>query len=183
MTESLKYYGESFTPLFDQIRKAGVAIRDYDPFSSEGELGKRFDLVTVMAVLEHYPHSLRTFMTNVKPLIADGGRIFIEVPNIAYWPKRTALLMGQTPLASISDIYGSDEPFIGHHHEFTLAEVRELVRLAGLRIVDEETFNYSLADANKLKLLVRHPLMSLAFAMAPATRECLAVICEPDGTL
>src|SRR3954451_6193497 len=32
MTESLRFYGRSFDPLFDQIRKGGVEIYDYDPF-------------------------------------------------------------------------------------------------------------------------------------------------------
>src|SRR5688500_777681 len=31
MTETLEYYGDSFSPLFDQIGKSGVAIFDYDP--------------------------------------------------------------------------------------------------------------------------------------------------------
>ncbi len=178
MTETLKYYGGSFTPLFEQIRKSGVTIYDYDPFSPDSELPIRFDLVTVMAVLEHYPHSLKTLMQNVKGIAATNGRIYLEAPNIAYWPKRIGLLRGQTPLAQMADIYQSEEPFIGHHHEFTISEMRDLAHLSGLKIITEDFYNYSLTGTNTLKLLVRYPLMSLAFLISKTSRECIAITCE-----
>ena len=178
MTETLKFYGESFTPLFQQIKQCGVEIFDYDPFDKDSVLPKKFDLVTVMAVLEHYPHSLKRLIENLKLLAVESGNIFFEAPNIAYWPKRFALLRGQTPLAQLADIYQSETPFIGHHHEFTLAEIRDLARLSGLKIVSEDFYNYSLADANKLKLLIRYPAMSFAFAVSKTSRECIAVLCK-----
>jgi len=178
MTETLKYYGDSFKPLFDQITKSGVEIFNYDPFSEDASLPRTFDVVTVMAVLEHYPHSLRVLIGNLKRLVNPTGRIFFDVPNITYWPKRTAMLRGQSPLAEIADIYKSEEPFIGHHHEFTLGELRDLARLGGLRIVREDFYNYSLAGQNRLTLLVRHPILSTALALSPQSRECIAVLCE-----
>jgi SAM-dependent methyltransferase len=181
MTESLKYYGESFTPLFRRIEQSGVTIYDHDPFSPESDVQRKFDLVTVMAVLEHYPHSLKVLIENIKGLTADGGRIFLEAPNIAYWPKRTALLRGHSPLAELGDIYVSEEPFIGHHHEFTLAEMRELARLGGLRIISEDLYNYTLSEKSKLKLMLRHPVMSLAFQFSKASRECISVLCDVEG--
>lgn len=180
MTESLKYYGSSFDPLFDQIKNRGVEIYDYDPFSTVAKPPQTFDLVTAMAVLEHYPHSLKTFLVNAKSLMKEDGHLLLEVPNIAYWPKRIGLLKGETPLASIEDIYLSNEPFIGHHHEFTVREVRDLARISELKIVREQTFNYTLADASKLKLLLRYPIMSLAFRFDQTSRECIMVVCEAN---
>jgi SAM-dependent methyltransferase len=136
LTESLKYYGTSFEGLFDYIRSRGVKIVDYDPFKP-GPVPDQYDVVTVMAVLEHYPHSLRVFMTNMNSMMQPAGALYIEVPNIAYWPKRIGLLRGQTPLAPIQDIYKSEAPFIGHHHEFTISELRDLAELSNLEIVKE----------------------------------------------
>lgn len=178
MTETLKFYGGSFSPLFEHIAAAGVTIFDYDPFSAGGSIAKRFDLVTVMAVLEHYPHSLKTLVENIKRLARPGGRIYFEAPNIAYWPKRMGLLRGQTPLAQLADIYCSEEPFIGHHHEFTVDEMRELARLSGLRITKEDFYNYTLAGTSKLKLFLRYPLMSVAFLSSRTSRECITALCE-----
>lgn len=176
MTETLKFYGESFRPLFEQIEKSGVEIFDYDPFEAGSELQKQFDFVTAMALLEHYPHSLKTLIENLKLLTADTGSIYLEAPNIAYWPKRIGLLRGETPLAQLADIYMSKTPFIGHHHEFTIAEMRDLARLSGLKVISEDFYNYSLANARKLKILLRYPMMSLAFALSKTSRECIAVL-------
>lgn len=178
MTESLRFYGESFKPLFQQIEGAGVTIYDDDPFAPTFDTGRKFDLVTVMAVLEHYPHSLKVLIQNIRQLTTPRGRILLEAPNIAYWPKRTALLRGHSPLADINDIFNSEVPFIGHHHEFTLAEMRDLARLGGLRIEHEELYNYTLAHKSKPKLFLRHPLMSAALSLSKKSRECIAIVCE-----
>lgn len=180
MTEAMKYYGDSFDPLFDVIRANGVEIFDHDPFSPEASIDKHFEFVTVMAVLEHYPHSLRTFIENVKRMTTGNGRIYLEVPNIAYLPKRMGMLRGQTPLVQLADIYRSEEPFIGHHHEFTIEEMRDLARLGGLKIITEELYNYSMTGANikSLKSSILYPAVSLAFKLFRTGRECIAVLCE-----
>lgn len=178
MTESLQYYGDGFTSLFEQIRYHGVALYDFDPFSSEAKLGETFDVVTVMAVLEHYPHSLKSFMNNVINLLEPDGKVYLEVPNLAYWPKRIGLLRGQTPQAQVTDIFHSEVPFIGHHHEFTISELRNLALLSGLRILSEDSYNYSDADRPGWKVWLRRPIQSLAFSFFPHSRECLSMLCE-----
>lgn len=180
MTEALQYYGDSFDGLFKCIRDHGVTIFDYDPFEPAASLPERFDVITVMAVLEHYPHSLKTFMENTRSLMKPDGRYYIEVPNIAYWPKRMALLFGRTPLAQLTDIFQSEVPFIGHHHEFTIAELRALVRLSGLSIIYEDYYNYTIGVAPRLKTRLRSPLMFLAFPLLKLSRECLAVLCKQE---
>jgi hypothetical protein len=87
-----------------------------------------------------------------------------------------ALLRGETPLVPIQDIVRSDIPFIGHHHEYTLTELRALVGHLNLRIVKEEFYNYSQAGSS-LEQLFHYPLQTLAFWAWPDTRECLAVAC------
>jgi 2-polyprenyl-3-methyl-5-hydroxy-6-metoxy-1,4-benzoquinol methylase len=180
MTESLKYYGQSFSNLFDCIAEHGVTIFDYDPFEPDAVSPGQFDVVTVMAVLEHYPHSLKTFMENVRGMLGPGGKLYLEVPNIAYWPKRIELLRGRTPLAQLSDIFQSDTPFIGHHHEFTIAELRDLVRLSRMSIVSEDFYNYTLPASPGLKKRIRFPLMFLMFSLLKDSRECMAVLCQLD---
>lgn len=175
MTESLRFYSASFDPLFSFIRERGVVILDYDPFEAPPQITGRFDAVTAMAVLEHYPHSLRPFMSNVLAMLKAGGAIYIEVPNIAYWPKRTALLRGRTPLVPVTDIYRSAVPFIGHHHEFTREELHALVEVAGLRVEAERCYSYSQRQGLVLRF-VRRPVQALAELLLPDARECLAVL-------
>lgn len=176
MTESLKFYSQSFYKLFDFIGNKGVHIIDVDLFERQPDLIGTFDFVTLMAVLEHYPHSPKPIMENLHAMLHPGGCAHIEVPNIAYWPKRMALLRGKTPLVPITDIMRSKAPFIGHHHEYTINELRELVALHNLRIVKEEFYNYSI-ELSLVQQLIQYPLQTIAFWLWPNTRECLAVAC------
>lgn len=176
MTESLQYYSNAFDDLFGYIREKGVNIIDFDPFMEHAVLPGRFDMVTAMAVIEHYPHSLKTFMSNLTAMLKDNGRLYIEVPNIAYWPKRIQMLKGKTPLVSISDIYNSDTPFIGHHHEFAISELRDLAKLSGLNVMAEHFYNYSIHAS--LTRIIRNPIQFLAMLLLKDSRECLAILCR-----
>lgn len=179
ITESLRYYGDSFNALFDHLRARGVRVVDYDPFSPSPP-PLTAELVTVMAVLEHYPHSLRRFMSHITAMMAPEGRLYLEVPNIAYWPKRIDMLLGRSPLASLEEVYESAEPYLGHHREFTRADLRRLAELAGLAVLSERSYTYSLAGGVARRLLLR-PLQTLALAVAPDTREVLSALCSRSG--
>jgi 2-polyprenyl-3-methyl-5-hydroxy-6-metoxy-1,4-benzoquinol methylase len=178
MTESLQYYGDSFKALFKYIADMGVTVLDYDPFQSEVSPPGRFDVVTLMAVLEHYPHSLKIFMNNIISLVNPGGSLYIEVQNIAYWPKRVNLLRGRSPLVPLNQIFQSHAPFIGHHHEFTISELRELVHLSRLVVIRELFYSYSPGSLPSLKMLCCHPIQLLAWLFLADSRECLAVFCR-----
>lgn len=174
MTEALQYYGECFTPLFDFIRSQGVQVIDYDPFQPEAPTPGTFDAVTVMAVLEHYPHSLEVFMHSVKKMVRPGGHVYIEVPNLAFLPNRIRFAFGNSPLVPVEDIYQSAVPFIGHHHEFTARELDKVATLAGLTPLKSLAFNYS--SGNGIRSVLRQPIHSFFYMAFPNTRECLALV-------
>lgn len=182
LTESLKYYGSSFKKLFSFILNQGVRIIDYDPFHP-GTAPGRYHIITAMAILEHYPYSLRVLMENLLSMMERGSRLYIEVPNIAYWPKRIGLLRGQTPLTPIQDIYRSEAPFIGHHHEFTITELRDLAELSNLKILKELFYTYSVTGS-MMRRLFRAPISTFIQCICPPTRECFAVLCQrKDDTI
>ena len=176
MTESLQYYSNAFDDLFGYIRERGVTIIDFDPFSEYEVLTGKFDMITAMAVIEHYPHSLKIFMFNLKAILKENGRLYVEVPNIAYWPKRIQMLKGKTPLVNISDIYNSYMPFIGHHHEFTISELRDLARVSGFNVIAEHFYNYSIHAS--LTGIIWNPIQFLAMLLLKDSRECLAILCR-----
>lgn len=181
MTESLQFYSTAFDGLFEMIRGSGVTIVDIDPFESLDAPFGKFSAITSMAVLEHYPHSVKTFMVNMNLALIRDGNLYIEVPNIAYLPSRLALLRGHTPLVSAPEIWQSSVPFIGHHHEYTYDELRAIVELGGFEIVRTEFYNYSVGRP-RVRDFVRQPariVYETLFSIAPATRECIAVTCRP----
>jgi len=174
VTEALKYYSDSFSPLFAYLRQEGVEIIDHDPFENVSLDGRHFDVVSAMAVLEHYPHSQKRFLEFMRSIVAPMGRLYIEVPNVAFWPRRWALLKGRSPLPPAGDIYQSEVPFTGHHHEYTMQELHQLAALAELRVVEEESFNYSFLGP-WIKRFISDPFLTL-MSYRPSMRECLAVV-------
>ena len=177
MTEAIRYYQRSFDDLFGHIVASGVRILDAEPFEQEVEPDTPFDAVTVLAVLEHYPHSPKRLVENVVRLARPGGAVYLEVPNIAHWPKRVALLRGRTPLVPILEVLESEVPFIGHHHEYTIAELRALASRVGLRIERQALFNYT-ATGPLWRRLVRRPLETVCAALIPDAREIIGLTCR-----
>lgn len=178
MTEALGYYSDSFSALFSFLRGEGVEIINHDPFEQGVLAGRHFDVVSAMAVLEHYPHSPQSFLEFMCSIVSPNGRLYIEVPNIAFWPRRWSLMKGRTPLASIDDVYQSEVPFLGHHREYTMDELYRLADLAGLRVVHEVQFNYSFVGP-WIKRIISDPLLTL-MSCRPSMRECLAVVLTPS---
>jgi SAM-dependent methyltransferase len=178
MTEALGYYSSAWDGLFAALGDAGVEVIDYDPFTAAEPLPRRWDAVTAMAVLEHYPHSPAPFLAALAGGVRPGGVVYLEVPNIAFWPKRLAMLRGRSPLPPVADVFASATPFTGHHREYTAAELAEVARLAGLEVVSADHYNYS-PPPGGVRGTLRRPVDALVYALFPTTRECLAVTCRP----
>jgi hypothetical protein len=172
MTEARAYYGPAFDPLFALAKAAGVLVHDYDPFGPEPFGPDRFAAVTSMAVLEHYPYSLKRRLAHMTGMLEPGGLLYVEVPNLAYWPKRWGLLRGRTPLPPMVDVWESAEPYTGHHREFVRGDLRELARLAGLTILAEDSYNLS-----DCRSVWDAPLTRLAYRYLPNAREILTMLC------
>ncbi len=144
LVEKYSYYYGAFDGLRDHLVGQGVEVWDLDltePLSSLPD--ERFDLVAAMAILEHLPSSPRPLLRNIEALLADGGRIVADVPNIAYWPRRVGLLLGKSPLPPIADIWDAEPPFTGHHHEYTAKELVDVLTWSGLAVDEIVTLNYT----------------------------------------
>lgn len=190
MTESRSYYSNAFDAVFDYIAAEGVEIVDLELFSEPAEPpAKGYDAVTLMAVLEHFPHSHRRAMLNVRKMMGASGHLYVEVPNIAFWPKRWGMLRGHSPLAAVEDKFDSAVPFIGHHHEFTVGELDRLVRVAGFVPVQQWLFNYSrprIDSWQKLRWRVSpagwgENIADIIYRFSPSCRECIATLCILQG--
>ena len=170
MTETMKFYDNSFNSLFNFIKSKSIKIIDLDPFNARIE--QSYDYISVMAVIEHIPNSLSYFMMNIHQSLNQDGGLFIDVPNIAYYYNRKKLMSGKSILPDVSLILKSASPFIGHHHEYTFNELKYLLSNCGFEVVRSYKFNYSLK--RNLVTLLSHPIAHLAFFLLPTTREIIA---------
>jgi 2-polyprenyl-3-methyl-5-hydroxy-6-metoxy-1,4-benzoquinol methylase len=144
MAERLEYYGGAFDDLIELLHAESVRVWDADLTERlAGDPGDRYTLVTSMAMVEHLAHSPRMLLENARGLLAEGGRFVVEIPNIAYWPKRVAALRGGTVHPALRDVYDAAVPYIGHHREYTAAELRDVLEWSGFEVLELSGYNYS----------------------------------------
>lgn len=144
IAEKYDYYDDYFKNIQNYLIKNNIQIIDKD-FVLEKYYGKeKYDIITCMALLEHLSSSPSILFENIKKMLAPGGVLIIDVPNLAFLGNRLRLLFGNSILPDIRHIYRSDVPFTGHLHEYTVREFDLLAKEAGMKIVKIIIFNYSL---------------------------------------
>jgi SAM-dependent methyltransferase len=114
------------------------------------------DVVFVGNVIEHLPHSPRPFMADVKRVLKSGGHLVMDTKNAVDLKTRLKMLLGLSNWPPLESIFPLD--FNPHHHkEYTLAELRRLLELAGFRNVRgyafETHFHRSLKKLGKLQAM------------------------------
>jgi ubiquinone/menaquinone biosynthesis C-methylase UbiE len=88
-----------------------------------------FDLVTCMAVLEHLFDPEKA-VREIDRVIKKGGYLIIEVPNVAWLPRRLSLLFGLRPRTSWAPGWDG-----GHLNYFTFSSLEKLLTDSGFGIV------------------------------------------------
>jgi ubiquinone/menaquinone biosynthesis C-methylase UbiE len=89
-----------------------------------------FDTVTAVAALAFFFDPFYSISEFYRVLI-NNGFLIIEVPNLAYLPRRISLLLGKQPKVSAKD-FGWDG---GHLHNFTQESLKELLQKNGFKIL------------------------------------------------
>lgn len=187
LSEKYGYYYGAFDELRDFLAAEGVEIWDRDltePLADPPAGG--FDLVTNMAMLEHLPNSPRPLMENMRALLAPTGRLVLDVPNIAYWHKRLQALRGRSIHPSLRAVFDAETPFTGHHREYTIDEVRQLLEWTGFTAVTVETVSYS-RDAGRSVTGRAYKMCWDLLDRFPALREVIVACARvsprtsPDG--
>jgi len=89
-----------------------------------------FNAVTAIAALAFFfdPYFI---MSEFRRILKKGGVLIVEVPNLAYLPRRITLLLGHLPKVASTDI-GWDG---GHLHNFTQNSLVKLIENSGFRVL------------------------------------------------
>jgi 2-polyprenyl-3-methyl-5-hydroxy-6-metoxy-1,4-benzoquinol methylase len=87
--------------------------------------GDRFDAIIFADMLEHLPDPSETLRAYL-PLLAEGGSVFVSLPNIALWSVRLSIAVGRFEYQDTGVLDRT------HLRFFTRNSARRLLREAGL---------------------------------------------------
>jgi hypothetical protein len=143
IVERFELYGPTFRSALETTAAAqGLTVVDLDLSSDDLAALEQHDVVMLMAVLEHLNGSPAALMARIRTLIAPGGVLAVEVPNIAELGQRLRFLLGRSPLPNYETYLGSSYPFTGHNREMTSGELRVLLASTGYQLERLEVYDY-----------------------------------------
>jgi SAM-dependent methyltransferase len=132
---------ELFTKIYRQIlAEHGVDYPTCDVGSEPLPFGNdSFDAVTYLDVIEHHAFSPKRVLREIHRVLAPGGKVVISTPNHASIYNRLFLAFGR----SVNDDFQSyfegsanAEFYLGHHREYTRAELRRALQLTGFEVIE-----------------------------------------------
>jgi hypothetical protein len=97
-----------------------------------------YDLILMAEVLEHLHIAPSEVLPWVASLLVPGGHLLLQTPNAVALPRRLRMIRGRHPYEPLT----TDRRYPGHIREYTLAELRQEGRAAGLEVVEAITANY-----------------------------------------
>ncbi len=152
IVDKYRLFGEPFKQaIYHLAESAGIEVFDLDLVRDDLAPLQQNDVVLLLAVVEHLNGSPRRLMEKSRSIIAPGGFLLFEVPNIAELSKRLRLLLGRSPLPDYDAYLESDYPFMGHNREMTVSEVRHLFAATGFRLELLECYDYSPLDGRGVR--------------------------------
>jgi SAM-dependent methyltransferase len=142
--DSYRTYEHAFDGPRHVMTDAGVQLLDFADLGYDmASVAARYDVVLCMGVIEHVPSSPRPLLETLDRVLAPGGRLVIDTPNLVHLYNRQKFARGESVLADIGAQYRTELPFEGHHREYTIPELVWLLRRIGHRRISVEAFNYS----------------------------------------
>jgi 2-polyprenyl-3-methyl-5-hydroxy-6-metoxy-1,4-benzoquinol methylase len=114
-----------------------VVVGDIEELDLETELGRTFDVILFLDILEHLRDPL-TVLRNSLRLLTERGYVVISLPNIAHGAVRAQLLSGRF---AYTDVGLLDRT---HLRFFDPVSVYEFLDDAGLIVLDEDTVEFGL---------------------------------------
>ncbi len=110
-----------------------------------------YDIIVMAEVIEHLPAAPEPIFSLLAGALRPAGFLVIQTPNACSLPKRLRMLRGQHPYEKIRA--GSGNP--GHFREYTVRELEEIARGAGLAVHSKALANYFLRDTRASRLFRR----------------------------
>lgn len=98
-------------------------------------------------VIEHLPGTPKWFLAEIRRVLKPGGWTILTTPNAVRLPVRLRVALGYSnwpPVAQYINNAAAPPFHLGHHHEYTAAELRFVLAHAGFDAVDIAHFEDTL---------------------------------------
>jgi SAM-dependent methyltransferase len=142
--DSYRGYAQAFDGPRRLLMNAGVRLLDFDDvgYTLDG-FDNQYDVVLCMGVIEHVPNTPRLLLESLDRVLAPGGVLIVDTPNLVHLYNRQKFARGESVLADLQAQYETELPFEGHHREYTIPELVWMLRRIGHHRIAVEAFNYS----------------------------------------
>ncbi|MGY6410991.1 MAG: class I SAM-dependent methyltransferase [Alkalilacustris sp.] len=142
------------------------------------ESDHRFDLITLLEVIEHLPIPPYVVLEKLRTLLRPGGWLVMTTPN-GFRIRNIVYMLANREVLGIYRYPDGDEP-LGHQHEYTLRQMEWQLKRAGFQI--EVLRHYrSGTKGHSLKARIGHAL-TLPIKLLPHLSDGLMIAAQrPEG--
>jgi SAM-dependent methyltransferase len=145
LVDSYGTLGQERPGLADWWARSGITALDIDLQTADLRLpfeNDSVDLVTLLAVIEHFPNSPRLVLEEAHRILRPDGILIVDTPNAGYFGTRVGFgLHGGGIWCGVDELYHSDFPFAGHKRCYNRQELVRVLHLAGFGKVDVRLFD------------------------------------------
>ncbi len=136
--------------------------------------GRSFDAVSAFEILEHV-YDPAVFLRDAAAQLRPGGVLILSTPNAASLTRR--LKRRFRPLVTRAGYADAESLIEEHHREYTLPDLRRLVRDAGLTLLKEDGVVLLLPFPNTLERLTQWRPIHALNVRSGSLRPSLAAEC------
>ena len=160
-------HGVPVDTILGEFEKVGVSVVRSDIQNAPLPLpDSAFDVATCLAVLEHFHHSPRSFLAEVRRVLRPGGTFLVSCPNSVNLRKRFSVLLGRSNLPPIEAFWRDGDPtWHGHVREPTAGELAWMISQAGFEVKAIFGRNFIAIQNFKIFGLVVDPLLKFWFGL------------------
>jgi len=144
--DSYTAYGDCFDFVLKKFSENRINIYEFSDvgYDLKGIQKESYDVVLCLGVIEHVPHSPKPLMDALLWVLKTGGHLILETPNLAYLYNRRKLMKGESIYPPLQSQYFTEIPFQGHHREYTINEIRWILKENNFSDIFLDAYLYSL---------------------------------------
>jgi len=101
-----------------------------------------FDAITLLAVIEHFPHTPRLVLEEARRVLRPDGLLIVDTPNAGALGTRVGFLLhGEGLWEPIDRFYYGPIPFAGHSRCYSRRELRSILTWSGFTVDEFRLFD------------------------------------------